>query len=544
MRLNSAIKQAYVASDASYVTTNQHQTETSVQAQQNPTHKKNDILLEEASKAYQDHYLKTHASNPSQFVSVWSADAKNTIDCCVVGAGQTGVSILALAQALPGLRLAAIDQAPRGQESIWRQARCRMPTLRTTMEADVSLGLSPLSMQRWWSTQNPTPFGSEDKLPTERVNDYLDFVREACALNHNIDWSTELIDWQLGPGHIELTFKSTQSDQAQQNNEPLHQPHPIKIKTRALILADGISGVSVPNIPARYQTLYTRENLKTGNIIPFRPMRQTQAALFHTQDDIPQSNLTGRDVLVIGGGASAYDAGIKASQQGASSVTLCQRGSQPIVNFLIESGKLQQRFHCDPFAAFPSMKQDTQSKLLTKIAECRMPPPTHTVTKFDALSNTSRQTGTEVQELSYEKGKFSVLLTGNPQAQAFDTIILGTGYKPSLSQKPLYAGKNIPLISKDTQQSPLSSKYYGLPQHTLHENAIIFANESTWTSVGADPGLTSLMPRAHDTLRQLVKVLDLDASNLETIIPKEVDAALAETVGQAMIEHLDQLLKA
>jgi hypothetical protein len=127
------------------------------------------------------------------------------------------------------------------------------------MDADVSLGLDALSMSRWWSTQTQQVVADDDKLPTDRVNDYLDYVRSACDLNENIDWQTELVDWKVAPDYVELHLKRTPAEACDGYAAGAQDSsNAIKIKTRAVILADGISGVSVPQIPPSFQALYAK----------------------------------------------------------------------------------------------------------------------------------------------------------------------------------------------------------------------------------------------------------------------------------------------
>jgi cation diffusion facilitator CzcD-associated flavoprotein CzcO len=483
-------------------------------------------LIEEARQAYHERYLRPSLSNPSQLLSVWSLSSDDVIDCCIVGSGQTGISVLALARGLPGIKLAAVDKEARGQESIWRSPKCRMPTLRTPLTADVSLGISTLSMRRWWSSQSDTPLTENDKLPTHRVNDYLDFVRDACDLNAGIDWETELVAWEKKDSYISLTFRK---------NTPEAEGRSVKLRARALIIADGIDGVSVPNIPERFRELYDphKNTLLTGQSTP---------AVFHTQDYIPCQAIENNDILVIGGGASAYDAGIASSTQGAKSVTLVQRGSMPKVNFLVESKKIKQRIGTDPFAAFPSMSHSTQIKLLSKIAECRMPPPEHTVSNFESLYNARRRLNTDIDQLIYQNGKFHVKFSGDNTAAEFDTIILGTGYKPTLQQKNLYRDKNIKTIESEASGTGLPEKYVGLPEKTIQHEFVILANESTWTSIGADPGLTSLVPRAQETVRALAGILNLGEASISEIIPPKIKPSSADLVGEKMIAHLTYCL--
>jgi hypothetical protein len=68
------------------------------------------------------------------------------------------------------------------------------------------------------------------------------------------------------------------------------------------------------------------------------------------------------------------------------------------------------------------------------------------------------------------------------------------------------------------------------------------ANESTWTSIGADPGLTSLVPRAQETVRALAGILNLGEASISEIIPPKIKPSSADLVGEKMIAHLTYCL--
>jgi FAD-dependent urate hydroxylase len=213
----------------------------------------------------------------------------------IVGGGQTGCAFaFALRRAGIG-KVSVIDAAPEAERAgIWTNG-ARMQVLRTPKTLPgPELGIPALGFQAWYEARHgEAAYAAFDRAPRQAWVDYLAWYREFLRIE--VRYGTRLL--RIEP--IEGCFR-------------LHlgiAGVPAIETARKIIVATGFAGsggIAVPEVLAG---------------LP-------RALRAHAADDIDFAALAGKDVAVIGGAASAFDAAAVALEAGAKSVHLLARRPQ------------------------------------------------------------------------------------------------------------------------------------------------------------------------------------------------------------------------
>ncbi len=210
----------------------------------------------------------------------------------IIGGGQTGCAFaFALRRAGIG-KVAVIDAAPGPEHAgIWTNG-ARMNVLRTPKTLPgPELGIAALSFQAWYEARHGAEaYRAFERIPKQAWVDYLAWYREFLGIA--VRYGTRLLRIEPADGHFRLHLDIAGA--------------PAVETARKIIIAtgfDGSGGVAVPEM-----------------------LRDLPRALYaHTGDDIDFAALAGKDVAVIGGAASAFDAAAVALESGAKSVHLFAR---------------------------------------------------------------------------------------------------------------------------------------------------------------------------------------------------------------------------
>ncbi len=308
-------------------------------------------------------------------------------DVVIVGAGQSGLSIAHALRRQRVNNLLIIDRAPAGGEGVWVQY-ARMPTLRSPKTfTGPDLGLPALTYQSW----HEACFGAAswerlDRIPTRLWHDYLGWYRRILELPVRND--TELCDIRCGSGELlELTVRCGGETS--------------RLLTRKLVLATGQEGTGRWLVPAPFEAL-------PGEF------RATAA------DPIDFDRLRGRDVVVIGQGASASDNAACALEAGAASVRLLVRRPQlqrvqPYL-WLTFDGFLRH---------LADMPDQWRWRFMNHVANLRESIPQPTWDRMRRHAQFSVHCGCAVQRASVQDGR--VRLDTTTQPFTADFVILGTG---------------------------------------------------------------------------------------------------------------------
>jgi cation diffusion facilitator CzcD-associated flavoprotein CzcO len=206
----------------------------------------------------------------------------------IVGGGQTGCAFaFALRRAGIG-KVAVIDAAPDAKAAgIWQTA-ARMHVLRTpkTLPGPEN-GIAALSFQAWYEARHGADaYAAFERIPRQAWIDYLAWYREFLGIP--VRYGTRLLSIEPADGCFRLHL-----------NTGVETARKIIIATGF----DGSGGIAIPEFLAGLpHSLYA-----------------------HTGDAIDFAALKGKDVAVIGGAASAFDAAATALEAGAAAVDLFAR---------------------------------------------------------------------------------------------------------------------------------------------------------------------------------------------------------------------------
>jgi cation diffusion facilitator CzcD-associated flavoprotein CzcO len=212
----------------------------------------------------------------------------------IIGGGQTGCAFAyALRRAGIG-KVSVIDAAPDAESAgIW-QKTARMHVLRTpkTLPGPEN-GLAALSFQAWYEARHgAAAYAVFERIPRQAWIDYLAWYRDFLGIA--VRYQTRLKRIEPADGHFRLHLDIAGTPSVE--------------TARKIIIAtgfDGSGGIAVPEF-----------------------LRELPRSLYaHTGDDIDFAALRGKDIAVIGGAASAFDAAGVALEAGTGSVHLFARRS-------------------------------------------------------------------------------------------------------------------------------------------------------------------------------------------------------------------------
>jgi cation diffusion facilitator CzcD-associated flavoprotein CzcO len=328
-----------------------------------------------------------------------TATGERMLDVLIVGAGQGGLALAFRLRSERVHNIRVVDAAARGTEGVWR-TYARMPTLRSPKHyTGPDLGVPSLTYRAWHEAR----FGAEDwdrmaLIPTGHWADYLDWFREVLALP--VSNRQRLVDIELADDHVVAHLETPDGR--------------VRVPTRKLVLATGQDGTGRWLIPDALAGLSTRQ-------------------VAHCADDIDFRGLAGRQVVVVGAGASAADAAIAALDNGAASVRmLCRRTRLQVVQpyrWLTFAGFLRHYSDLDDLARW---------RFMAHILGLRegIPPDTHRrLRSFDGFA---LHTGTEVLEAQADGDalRLRTRTPGGDQTLHADFVICGTGIEVDFHARP------------------------------------------------------------------------------------------------------------
>jgi cation diffusion facilitator CzcD-associated flavoprotein CzcO len=232
--------------------------------------------------------LRLIGPDPANWVPDHPGIDRNAV---IVGGGQTGCAFaFALRRAGIG-KVSVIDAAADpARAGIWATG-ARMHVLRTPkILPGPELGIAGLGFQAWYEARHgEAAYAAFERAPRQAWVDYLAWYRDFLGIG--VRYGTRLQRIEPADGHFRLHLNSG-------------------IETaRKIIIAtgfDGSGGIAIPEVLSDLpRSLYA-----------------------HAGDDVDFGALKGKDVAVIGGAASAFDAAGVALEAGAKSVHLFARRPQ------------------------------------------------------------------------------------------------------------------------------------------------------------------------------------------------------------------------
>jgi cation diffusion facilitator CzcD-associated flavoprotein CzcO len=235
---------------------------------------------------------------------VWDypRDAR-VLEVAIIGAGYTGKEI-AFGLRRYGIRqVRGFDRSTPGQEGPWR-TYARNATLRTPKEVTGGLdwGIPNLNFRRWCVARYGEAYWRHLRyIPRLMWAEYLDWYGKVLDLPIQHETVVEEVMWQPESQCFHLLTRY----QGQLETYP----------ARFVVFATGMESAGGKRVPPMVE-----QNLPASTY-------------YHTMDAIPFAELQGKRVMVLGGGASAFDNALCALKAGADRVEMAIRRSQlPCIN--------------------------------------------------------------------------------------------------------------------------------------------------------------------------------------------------------------------
>jgi FAD-dependent urate hydroxylase len=323
-------------------------------------------------------------------------DGKPALDVIVVGAGQSGIATAFALMRSQVTNIQVVDKSEQGREGPWL-TYARMPTLRSPKDyTGPDLDIPSLTYQSWHEAR----FGEQDwqnldLIPRELWAEYLLWFRRVVAVP--VRNAYEVVEIAPAAGGLLAAYVQTAA-----GVEILY--------ARKIVLATGQEGM--------------------GDWIIPEPLRHLPSSLcVHTAEPIDFASLRGKQVAVIGAGASAFDNAAAALEAGAAAVHLfCRRADVQLIQpyrWLTFRGFL--RHFCDLDDAW-------RWRFMRAILEMREGFPQATYDRCARHANFHLHDGSPI-EAARETGRGVELQTPSGVFPA-DFVICGTGIDMNFAGRP------------------------------------------------------------------------------------------------------------
>lgn len=317
--------------------------------------------------------------------------AKNQYDVVVIGAGMAGLAASFALKKLGISKIKLFDKSPKGFEGPWI-TYARMPTLRSGKElVGPALDFPLLTFKAWYEEgYGLDKWDQLGKIPTALWMDYLRWLREILGLN------------------IE-------------NGKTLTRIHPTKkglnlliddkeISTKKVILATGRAGFG-------------------GSKIPSFAVNLPMDCYGDANQTLDFSLLKDKQVGVIGGGASGFDAACSCLEAGSLHVDiLLRRQELPFVN------KAASLTYSGFSEGYHNLSDEKRLKFMELCYERGIPPPYEAVERIIDNPKFSIVRGVQIKEASWTSSK--IQLETSQGTLSYDYLIFATGFDIDISKQP------------------------------------------------------------------------------------------------------------
>ncbi|MGO8799962.1 MAG: NAD(P)-binding domain-containing protein [Roseiarcus sp.] len=323
-------------------------------------------------------------------------DGGQAFDVVVVGAGLSGLTIgFGLRRQGVG-NVLIIDERPAGREGPWITC-ARMATLRSPKQlTGPDLGVPSLTFRSWReAVAGADAWDRLDKIPPGEWMAYLAWYRRVLELPVRNDVRLAEID----PAGDLLALSVEGRDGA------------ATLYCRRVVLATGVEGSGRRHVPEMI-----------ASALP--PQRYT-----HSAAEIDLAALFGRDVGVLGAGASAFDWATAALEAGARSATLFTRRRE-----LPKTEAFAWANFPGFLGSFSELDDARRWRFMRRFFELQ-PPPTQEM--FDRAARHPRfrlALGAPWRRVAADGDRIRVETAEG--RWTFDHILLGTGFETDLAQRP------------------------------------------------------------------------------------------------------------
>lgn len=323
----------------------------------------------------------------------WRPAEDAVLDALIVGAGQGGLSIAFALRRLGIANTLIVDRSPSGMEGPWR-GFARMPTLRTYKHLiGPDLGIPSLTPRAWFeAVHGAEAFAAATRISTPDWASYLGWHRRMTGAR--VRNGVEVTG--LRPDAEGVAVETSQGS----------------LRARHVVLANGMDGAGAWRVPPEVAAALPRQ------------------AYAHTAEPIDLAATDGKRVLVLGAGASGFDAALAAEAAGAATVRLLARRSElrranPFI-WMEQDGFLN---------FFRSLDDATRWRFARHFHAFGQPPTEATLEAVAASRNVSILTGAQVAQWRWEAGGIRAELASGDVIAA-DFLILGTGVDWGLHLRP------------------------------------------------------------------------------------------------------------
>jgi cation diffusion facilitator CzcD-associated flavoprotein CzcO len=351
-------------------------------------------------------------------------DGRAMLDVLIVGAGMCGLTAAFHFKCLGIHNTRLIDAAPEGRQGPWRTF-ARMETLRSPKHlTGPASGMANLAFRAWWEAQHgATGWESLGLIDRETWADYLDWYGRVTGGTRETGVRLDA----LAPFDDGITARLVHDDG---RKETVHARH--------VVLATGREGMAVMRIPPVFAA-------HRGHLV------------HHTGDAPGRELMTGRDVVVIGLGASAFDYAAEALEAGAKSVKILGRSQK-----LSRVNKAKQITYAGFVHGYPLLPDAEKIAILSHIFEKGIAPPRGTVQRVMRHDNVEIVLGAEVETAREQEGRL-VLETAKGTFPA-DLVVLGTGYRIELGEAG-YLAPHLDVIAswRDRFDGPAPGEFLDFP---------------------------------------------------------------------------------
>ena len=324
------------------------------------------------------------------------SDGRPVADVVIVGAGMCGlVAAFALQRAgITNVRI--LDRSPAGSEGPWI-TYARMETLRSPKQLlGPAYGMPSLTFQAWYrATHGDAAWETLFRIPRPMWMDYLRWYRDVLKLP--VANGVEVT--RIGPAaggllRLELAGAETPA-----------------IEARRVVMANGREGLGRPTIPAFIGEL-------------------PKERWAHSADDIDFAALAGRDVVVIGVGASAMDNAATALEAGAAEVRLLARRAQmPTINKLMGVGSYGLT------AGFPELSPEWRWRIMHYSGQQQTPAPRNSTQRVSRNDNAHFHFDCAIRSMRMDGDRIEIV-TQAGRTFVTDFVILGTGFTIDAASRP------------------------------------------------------------------------------------------------------------
>ncbi|WP_340150311.1 NAD(P)/FAD-dependent oxidoreductase [uncultured Sneathiella sp.] len=320
---------------------------------------------------------------------------EKVLDVAVIGGGMCGMAVAfgLTREGISNFRI--FDAGDEGCEGPW-VTTARMRTLRSPKRLPgPHMGLPSLTFQSWYRTQvDDDTWEALGHIPRETWMEYLRWYRH--VLDIPIENNSTLKKIIPESGQLRLRFSGPEGE--------------FDVLARQLVLATGraaFGGVRVPDV-----------------------FKEVPKELFaHTEEVIDFAALKGKNVLVVGGAASAVDNAAVALENGAREVHLLMRSETiPRLN------KFKSIAYAGFLRGYYFLEDEMRWRFLHHGLGARVAAPRRSMLRLKQYLNFHIHTGSGIRNVKVE-GR-SVTLETDSEAFTGDFVILGTGYAIDIKQQP------------------------------------------------------------------------------------------------------------